>query len=706
MSHKYRDNPKAQKEIFKNVLVDSWSYSKLATFSRNEKAFEMSYIYCEPFRKSASAVAGSAYHKALKFYFSEKKNGRTCDIAGLQMIAFNDIDDVEAHKWKLQKTTLTISDCQKKSNDLVVKLLENFFADISVYESDIKEVLAVELYIDEYLTINGVDIPIPCHLVIDLVVLTIDDKIAVIDHKSKVSYTDEKELKFSIGKQAVTYAIGYEETNDAVVDEVWFVENKHSKNRDGSPQLKCFKIELTEDVRKLYESLLYEPLKRMMEAISNPDYIYLINENDNFVDIAELFEFWARTMIAEVDDFNVPLSKRDMIQERLKKIRNSSLAMVDPKAIQKFRSEASEFIQFDLTNKNMSKAEKIEHVLRTLGLIVSVAHTIEGYSSDTFLIEVSAGTNIASVHRYKLDIANALNVSSIRMMKDLYVYEGKSYLAVEATKVREKDLMFDASLLEGSKIPIGMSNFNELIIWDISNPATPHMLICGATGSGKSVFIISIVEYAKLSGMKDIIIFDPKYEFVDMNGGNIQVYNDIDLIEEKMEALVIEMQNLVKAGKKTNTLVVFDEFADAVAMSKKGKDLDIKEMVEVGQYAPKKGPMGLMMSGGPKMQLKVVETKKSLEENLRVLLQKGRSIGYRIIAATQRASVKVITGDAKVNFPIQICFRVQKEVDSKVVLDESGAESLSGNGDGLIKSPEYPGTIRFQAFWDPSWSKD
>jgi DNA segregation ATPase FtsK/SpoIIIE-like protein len=84
---------------------------------------------------------------------------------------------------------------------------------------------------------------------------------------------------------------------------------------------------------------------------------------------------------------------------------------------------------------------------------------------------------------------------------------------------------------------------------------------------------------------------------------------------------------------------------------------------------------------------------------MRILLQKGRSSGYRILAATQRASVKVITGDAKVNFPVQVCFRVPKDIDSIVVLDEPGAESLNGRGDGLIKSPEYPGTVRFQAFY-------
>jgi S-DNA-T family DNA segregation ATPase FtsK/SpoIIIE len=112
--------------------------------------------------------------------------------------------------------------------------------------------------------------------------------------------------------------------------------------------------------------------------------------------------------------------------------------------------------------------------------------------------------------------------------------------------------------------------------------------------------------------------------------------------------------------------------------------------------------VGIYKNGMPKMKREKVGEIKALEENLRILLQKGRSTGYRIMAATQRASVKVITGDAKVNFPVLICFRVPKEADSRVVLDESGAESLAGRGDGLIKSPEYKSTVRFQAFYKPS----
>jgi hypothetical protein len=276
-------------------------------------------------------------------------------------------------------------------------------------------------------------------------------------------------------------------------------------------------------------------------------------------------------------------------------------------------------------------------------------------------------------------------------MKDLFVYQGKSYIAVEATKTREHNLLFDAGQLEGQKIPLGFDNFNQKVVWDTNNPSTPHVLICGSTGSGKSVCLISIIEFAKLAGFDNIEIFDPKYEFIAFKGSGVSVYNDIEEIETVMETLVEEMNSLVKSGRTKKTLVVFDEFADAVANSASGNDLKVYGTEIVGEFA----------NGRQKTKIVVTEVKKCLEENLRILLQKGRSSGYRIVAATQRASVKVITGDAKVNFPVQICFKVPKEVDSKVILDESGAESLSGKGDGLLKSPQYNGVVRFQSFYKP-----
>jgi hypothetical protein len=193
-----------------------------------------------------------------------------------------------------------------------------------------------------------------------------------------------------------------------------------------------------------------------------------------------------------------------------------------------------------------------------------------------------------------------------------------------------------------------------------------------------------------LSGVNEVYIFDPKHEFKDYRSRQgVKVVCDIEEIELQIMMLVEEMERRVKNNISIKTLVVFDEFADAVANSRKGNELKNYGEEIIGAYA----------SGAPKIKRVVKSIDKSLEENLKVLLQKGRSCGFRIMSATQRASTKVITGDAKVNLPVQVCFRVPKDIDSMVVIDEPGAEALNGRGDGLIKSPEYMNVIRFQGFY-------
>ena len=666
-----------QDELLSKFLINSWSYSKVTAFARNEKDFERRYVYHEQSKRSASSIAGNAYHEALKTYFVEWSQGIELNLLRLQEIAFDYIDDVPANDWKIQKTTPTIEECKISAVKSVTALLDNFYQERGVYTEELESVIGAELHVEEWVVVNGVDIPLPCHGDIDLVIRTKEGKVVIIDHKSKRAFTDDNELQFVAAKQAMTYVITFEARTGMTVDEVWFVENKISKNKDKSAQLKKFRIILNEDTRRLYEALLYEPLKRMLEAVSDPDYVYTINDSDTLCERAELYEFWAKTLIAEVDDFNIPENKKEIIAHRQKKIRDAESGQLSPKTISEFKKRAATFITFNYNNSDMTNGEKIEHVLRTFGMIVKVAHTIEGFSSNTYLLEVSAGVKIANIVKYSLDIASALNVSSVRIPDNLFVYEDQSYLAIEANKKRTEDLLWDEGYLKGHKIPIGLDNFRNQINWDLDSHGTPHVLVCGATGSGKSVCVKSTICYALAAGVKKIIIFDPKYEFNDFDlYPECYVYNEIEFIEDQMKQLVANMQERVKTGHKELTLVIFDEFADAVASSRQGNALKVKVNGEV-------------------------HMEKSLEENLKMLLQKGRSSGFRIMAATQRASTKVITGDAKVNFPVQVCFRVPKEVDSKVVLDEGGAETLSGCGDGLIKSPDYPNVVRFQGFFKP-----
>jgi len=697
--------PEQQEELFATFLLSSWSYSKVTAFSRNEKAFEMNYIYGVYSKSSATTIAGQAYHKALEYFFAQYKEGVLLPLVELEQAAFMHINEVPANQWKLQKTTPTIEESQQKAYTTVTALLKNFISEIKLYTDEIKEVLDVEIYGDEFVCINGVEIPLPLHFKIDLVARTNDGKVVIVDHKSKASYTPDDELALGIGVQAMTYIKGYEEKTGLTVDEVWFVENKFSKNKDNSPQLSCFKLSVDDNTRRLYEALLYEPLKRMIAAIRDPDYIYLINDSDNFTDRAELYSFWARTQIEEigVEDFNVEESKKALVSKRLKKIKDSSIEMIPPAVIKKFKENASQFIQYDLSNTNMSKAEKIIHSLRSFGISSNVAYEFSGYSFDTFLMEVSAGIKLSSIQSKKLEIANALDVENIRMSKELVVYEKKSYLAIEVKKERTDNLYYDATELKDLKIPIGKDNFGKTIVWDLRNPSTPHVLACGATGSGKSVSLESTIEYGKEAGIDDIYVFCRKKDFNHLHDHQqVFVYNSIEDIEEQAANLVKEMNELISSGREKMIMVIFDEYADAILSAKSGKELDIMEMVQVGEYAPKKGPFGMMVSGGPKMALKKTGQHKSLAENLQILLQTGRSSGFRILCATQRASVDVIKGDAKVNFPVRICFRVPTKIDSKVVLDEEGAETLAGKGDGLIKSPEYAETVRFQAFYKPA----
>ena len=657
--------PEQLEEHFSNYLIDSWSYSGVSCFARNEKAFEMQYVYREKDSRSISSIAGNAYHAALKNYFCAWTDGMEPAVVNLTQWAYDYLDEIGANEWRLTDKFPTVEQAKEQATKLVNNLLQAFCAEITTYTDQIARVLSVEEKFDVWVTINGVDIPLPLHCVVDLVVELKDGRIVIIDHKSKTAFTDEKELALVHGQQAITYVKGWEAANEGQdVSEVWFIENKISKNKDGSAQMRKHVFTMDIDNRRLFEALLYEPLRRMLEAVANPDYIYTINPSDNFVDMAILYDFWARTQISEIEDFEyIPAAKKDLLAKRQRKIKDSSVGSIAPKVITAFRKNAASFITLDYAHSNMTNEEKIEHLLRTYNLQVKVAYKIDGFSCDTYLCEMAPGVEILSVFRHTLDIANALDVPRVRLQGEpLVMYEGKSYLAIEVNKKRTKDLPWDKKYLEGYRLPLGIDNFGNTIVWNLENNTTPHVLVCGATGSGKSVCLTNILYYAIEAGVQDITILDPKFEFAFAElPQNVKVLSEISDIDQALADMVVDMNERVKNRQKHFSIVIFDEFADAADQS----------------------------DG-------------SLVKNFKMLLQKGRSAGFRFVAATQRASVKTIPGDIKVNLPVQVCFRVPKGLDSKVVLDTEGAEALAGAGDGLIHSPEYnDGLVRFQAFYRP-----
>lgn len=692
MSHAYKSLPPDQMEdLLSTFLVNSWSYSKVASFARNEKAFEMQHIYGLYSRLSVSSIAGNAYHTALEYYFSNLKDGIVLPLAELQASAYLYLDQVAANKWRLTDTLPTIEQCMDKATKIVTALLDNFYREKSLYEDDIAEILAVEIKGEAWVTVNGVDIPLPCHFKIDLVIRLKNGDIVIIDHKSKTSFTPEDEAVLTIGVQAMTYVLAYEEITTEKVAAVWFMENKSSKNKDGGPQLIRIPVRIDDNSRRLYEALLYEPVKRMIAAVRDPDYLYLINESDNFVDKGELYDFWCRTMLNEftVDSFNIDDSKKELVGKRLKKVRDSGLIPINPTIIRQFKKDAVKFIPFDLSTTNMTPQEKIEHTLRTFGKSIRVANTFEGYSSTAFLLEVGAGVKVADIFKYRLDIANALDVPNVRFSAELVRYEGKSYVSFDIDKQRTDNLLYNPDHRVGFKIPLGKDNFGRTVVWDMDNQSTPHMMVCGATGSGKSVFLDCVISYAKEAGINNIIIMDVKREFGKYAGPGVDVITNLALIEAAMKGCVDEMNRRIDDGVSEKALIVFDEYPDAVERARKGPQLKKYEEVQAGNYA----------SGMPKFKRECVGEEASLSENMGQLLQKGRSSGFRVIVGMQRASTQIISGDMKNNMPVRVCFSVQKVVDSQVVLDEAGAEKLQGKGDGLLRSPEYRDTVRFQSYF-------
>jgi len=321
---------------------------------------------------------------------------------------------------------------------------------------------------------------------------------------------------------------------------------------------------------------------------------------------------------------------------------------------------------------NLTLKERIEHRLKCFSFNAQVAHQIDGYSCDTFLLEVGAGVKINQIFGYRMDIANAAGVADVRILNSLIQYGDNSYISVEINKKDRKPLIIDSLGLpsDGWKFPIGRDNFNNEVYWDISNPSTPHLLVAGASGSGKSVALTTIIECAKKKGMR-VGILDPKFEFLHLSGRDgVDVINGQDEVEAFMEKKVAEMDEIYKnkgaTGNSGNKqLIIFDEASDCFTR----------------QRRPGKG-----------------EEWKTLEDNTLLLSQKARSAGIHLVLSSQRFSVKVMTGDAKANFSTRLCLTVASTVDSKVMLDVEGAEKLNGRGDALYRSPDMGEPLRIQTY--------
>lgn len=234
--------------------------------------------------------------------------------------------------------------------------------------------------------------------------------------------------------------------------------------------------------------------------------------------------------------------------------------------------------------------------------------------------------------------------------------------------------------------PIGSDIAGTPVEINLSSPDSPHLLVAGTTGSGKSVALDTILKGLLRydSALVRLQLVDPKgTELVDFEGDphvDGPIGMDADDAISILKAAVQEMEDRYRAMKAVRARRLV-EYNSRVA------DAELKPWVVIvlDEYAD--------LTSDP-------DDKRAIEDLLRRLTQKARAAGIHVIAATQRPSADVISTTIRSNFPAQLALRVKTATDSRIVLDETGAESLAGRGDALLHTAQ--GTVRIQVAYDNS----
>lgn len=338
-------------------------------------------------------------------------------------------------------------------------------------------------------------------------------------------------------------------------------------------------------------------------------------------------------------------------------------------------------------------AKAIEEKLKEFNISAQVINVLKGPVVDTFELELGAGVKVAGVTNRVDDLSLALMGAPIRMV---YPMKGKSTIGIEVPR-NPRDVIYLDEVLRAPnfnnssyKLPIAMGKdaYGDAAVIDLAS--TPHLLVAGTTGAGKSVFVNTLLVslIIKFSPKKlRLIMLDPKqlelalYQrlphlimpvVTDPSVASAALLWAIDEMERRYSLLKdfavknIEGFNKKVVGAGTDlTCRITKYYPDAEVV---GFELPYIVVV-VDEFAD------LMLS----------KSGKAIETSISRLAAKARASGIHIVLATQRPSTDIITGVIKANFPTRVSFRVFTNIDSRVILDGVGAEKLLGKGDMLFK---------------------
>uniref|UniRef100_UPI0040564E68 DNA translocase FtsK 4TM domain-containing protein n=1 Tax=Agathobacter sp. TaxID=2021311 RepID=UPI0040564E68 len=344
-------------------------------------------------------------------------------------------------------------------------------------------------------------------------------------------------------------------------------------------------------------------------------------------------------------------------------------------------------------NQLRETAQKLENTLKTFGVNVTVTNISCGPAVTRFEIQPELGVKVSKIVNLADDIKLNLAAADIRIEAPI---PGKAAVGIEVPN-KENVMVSFRELIESAEFQNSASKISFAVGKDIAGKTTvtdiakmPHVLIAGATGSGKSVcintIIMSILYKAKPDEVK-LIMIDPKVV-------ELSVYNGIPHL---MIPVVTDPKKAAGAlhWAVAEMMERYDKFAKAGVREINGYNTKIESVtIPEGQEKPKKLPQ-IVIIVDELADLMMVASNE-VEEAICRLAQLARAAGIHLVIATQRPSVNVITGLIKANMPSRIAFAVTSGIDSRTILDMNGAEKLLGKGDMLFNPQGVPKPIRVQ----------
>ena len=336
-------------------------------------------------------------------------------------------------------------------------------------------------------------------------------------------------------------------------------------------------------------------------------------------------------------------------------------------------------------NKN-----KIVETLGNYGIQIDKIKATIGPTVTLYEIVPAAGVRISKIKNLEDDIALSLAALGIRIIAPI---PGKGTIGIEVPNKKPETVSMK-SVLSSEKFQnnkyalpcaIGKTISNETYVFDLAK--MPHILMAGATGQGKSVGLNAIIAsllYSKHPSDLKFIMVDPKKVELTLYNRIVRHYlaklpdsedaiiTDVKQVVRTLNSLCIEMDqryDLLKAAQCRNIIEYNEKFKSRRLLPTEGHRYLPYIVLVVDEFAD------LIMTAG-----------RDVEAPIARLAQLARAIGIHLIIATQRPSVNIITGSIKANFPARIAFRVISQVDSKTILDQSGANQLIGRGDMLLST--------------------